>query len=152
MKKLLLSLVWLTPLLASAQSYSIGWFKIAGGGGWSAGTNGAAVYSVNGTIGQPDASGAMAGGDYSLTGGFWSLIATVQTPGAPLLSIAANGTNVILWWPYPSTGYSLEVSTNLNTSAANWTIPNYQIIANSSCNTVAFPTVSTNVLMFRLAK
>jgi len=152
MKKMLLSLVLLTPLLASAQSYSIGWYKIAGGGGLSAGTNGAAVYSVNGTIGQPDASGAMAGGAYSITGGFWSLISTVQTPGAPLLSIAAYGTNVMVSWPYPSTGYYLEVTTNLNTSAANWTVPNYQLIFNSSCNTVVFPTVSTNVLMFRLKK
>src|ERR1039457_4663640 len=63
---------------ASGQSYSIDWFKVSGGGGTS--TNG--QYSVSGTIGQPDASGAMSGGNYSLTGGFWSLINVVQTPGA----------------------------------------------------------------------
>jgi hypothetical protein len=135
-------------LTAWGQSYSINWYKIAGGGGTSA----AGVYSVNGTIGQPDAGGAMAGGGYSLTSGFWSLISTVQTPGAPLLSIAAYGTNVIISWPYPSTGYYLEVTTNLNTAATNWTIPNYNIISNDSCNTVVFPTVPTNVLMFRLKK
>jgi hypothetical protein len=147
-----LSLVLLTPLMGSAQSYSIGWYKIAGGGAWSATPNGAAVYSVNGTIGQPDAGGAMAGGGYSITRGFWSLISTEQTPDAPLLSIAAYGTNVIISWPCPSTGFHLEVATYLNTAAINWTIPNYHIVASSSCNTVAFPTVSTNVLMFRLKK
>ena len=47
-----------------AQSYTIDWYKIAGGGGTS--TNGS--YSANGTIGQPDASGAMTGGGYSMTG------------------------------------------------------------------------------------
>jgi len=39
----------LIALSASAQSYSIDWFKVAGGGGTS--TN--AQYSLSGTIGQP---------------------------------------------------------------------------------------------------
>jgi len=50
-------------LRALGQSYSIDWYKIAGGGGTSTG----ATYQVIGTIGQPDASGAMSGGNYSLT-------------------------------------------------------------------------------------
>src|ERR1035437_1377725 len=62
-------------IIVHAQSYSIDWYKIAGGGGTSTG----GTYQVSGTIGQPDASGAMAGGNYSLTGGFWSLISIVQT-------------------------------------------------------------------------
>src|ERR1035437_2294046 len=36
---------------ALGQSYSIDWYKIAGGGGSSTG----GVYAVSGTIGQPDA-------------------------------------------------------------------------------------------------
>ncbi|HWN96366.1 MAG TPA: hypothetical protein VNT99_15150, partial [Methylomirabilota bacterium] len=52
---------------ARAQSYSIDWFTIDGGGGTSTG----GVYSVSGTIGQPDA-GTMSGGNYSLAGGFWA--------------------------------------------------------------------------------
>jgi hypothetical protein len=44
------------------------------------GTGTGGVYSVTITIGQPDASGAMTGGSYSLTGGFWALISVVQTP------------------------------------------------------------------------
>ena len=48
------------------QSYSIDRFAIAGGGGASTGGN----FSLNGTIGQPEA-GTMSGGNYSLAGGFW---------------------------------------------------------------------------------
>src|ERR1700679_2210350 len=82
--------VWCLALLfchsSNAQSYSINWYKISGGGGTS--TNG--QYSVSGTIGQPDASTAMTGGNYSLTGGFWALYA-VQVPGAPVLTITRSG-------------------------------------------------------------
>jgi hypothetical protein len=63
--------------------FLIVWYKIAGGGGTSTG----GVYVVSGTIGQPDPSGAMTGGNYSLTGGFWALISVMQTPGTPTLCI-----------------------------------------------------------------
>ena len=100
---------------ASAQSYSIDWFKVASGGGTSTGD----VFSVSGSIGQPDAGGALAGGAYSVTGGFWSLIAVVQTPGAPLLTITRFGASVIVSWPSPSMGFSLQQNSNLATT--NWT-------------------------------
>ena len=45
-------------LRVQGQSYSIDWYKIAGGGGTSTG----ATYQVTGTIGQPDASGTLTGG------------------------------------------------------------------------------------------
>ena len=61
-------MVW--AALSQAQSYSIDWYKVAGGGGTSTG----GTYSVSGTIGQHDAGGPMTGGSYSLTGGFWALI------------------------------------------------------------------------------
>src|SRR5580704_7953423 len=83
-------------LRALGQSYSISWYKVSGGGGSSASTNG--QYSVSGTIGQQDASGAMTGGSFSLTGGFWSIYA-LQTPGLPSLSIrvVAPGSVVVSW-------------------------------------------------------
>ena len=106
--------VLLPTLTIRAQSYSIDWYKIAGVGGASTG----GTYQVTGTIGQPDASGAMSGGNYSVTGGFWSLYA-VQTPVAPLLRIFLTPTNTaVVAWPYPSTGFTLQVNTNLAT--ANW--------------------------------
>jgi len=96
----------------SAQSYSIDWYKIAGGGGTSTG----ATYQVTGTIGQPDAGGAMTGGNYSLTGGFWSLIAVVQTPGAPKLYISQSGNTVTVYWQAVS-GWNLQQNNNLATPA-----------------------------------
>ena len=102
---------------ASGQTYSIDWYKVSDGGGASTG----GIYQVTGTIGQPDASGAMSGGSYSVTGGFWSLYA-VQTLGAPVLSIKLTSTNTtMVYWPSPSTGYSLQVNTNLAT--INWVTP-----------------------------
>ncbi len=56
----------LITLHARAQ-FAIPWSTIDAGGGASAG----GVFSLQGTIGQPDAGPAMAGGAFTLTGGFW---------------------------------------------------------------------------------
>ena len=101
-------------LPAFAQQYSIDWYKISGGGGTSTG----AAYQVSGTIGQPDASGAMTGGNYSLTGGFWSLISLLQTAGAPILYISQSGGTVTLFWQDVS-GWSLQQNNDLSLPA-NW--------------------------------
>jgi len=69
--------------LARAQTYSIDWFTIDGGGGTSTG----GVFAVSGTIGQPDAGGLMSNGPYSVNGGFWALPTAVQVTGAPTLTI-----------------------------------------------------------------
>ena len=99
-----------------AQSHSINWFKIAGGGGTS--TNG--QYSLSGTIGQHDAGGPMTNGPYSLVGGFWVLPTLVQTPGAPTLHItnAAPGFATI-WWTPPTPGFTLQSTDSLSPTA--WT-------------------------------
>jgi hypothetical protein len=98
---------------ASAQSYSIDWFTIDGGGGTSTG----GVYSVSGTIGQPDA-GHMSGGNFTLDGGFWGIIAAIQNPGSPLLRVLFTSTNtVVVAWPAPSTGFSLQQNSDLHTTA-----------------------------------
>ncbi len=108
-------LPWLCCLQAAAQNYSIDWHKIAGGGGTS--TNG--PYALSGTIGQPDAGATMSCGSYTLSGGFWSLIA-LQTPGAPDLSIFSTSSNaVVLSWPAPSTGFVLQQTPTLQ--QPNWT-------------------------------
>ena len=101
-------------LPAFAQSYSINWFKVAGGGGTSAG----GAYQVSGTIGQHDAGGPMTGGNYSLIGGFWSIIAVVQTPGAPLLTITFNSqlSTVTVSWPSSATNYVLQQNSDLTTA------------------------------------
>ncbi len=100
-----------------AQTFSLDWFTIDSGGGTSTG----GAYRLSGTIGQPEAHPVtvrLVGGNFSLSGGFWSLFA-VQTPGAPWLTITLTSTNTALVsWPAPSTGFALQQNANLNTT--NW--------------------------------
>ena len=142
MKKLILNTIIfsLLILVSRAQQYSINWYKSAGGGGTS--TN--SQYSLSGTIGQPDASGAMSGGQYSVTGGFWSLYA-VQTTGTPLLAITYAGNKAIVSWDLSATGWTLQ--TNNNLSIGTW--GNYlgQVVNNSATNSPP-----TGNVFFRLKK
>jgi hypothetical protein len=121
-------------LSAHAQSYSIDWFTVDGGGGTSAG----GIYSISGTAGQPDA-GQMSGGSYTLNGGFWAIIAAVQTSNAPLLRIVLTRTNaVVVAWPAPSTGFSLQQNAVLSTT--NWTsVPNPVNVVGSENQVIVSP-------------
>jgi hypothetical protein len=95
----------------TAQNYSLGWYKIAGGGGTSANSQ----YSLTGTIGQHDAGAPATSGATSLTSGFWSLVAVVQTPGAPSLIIQRlSRTSAKVSWPSPSTGFLLQQTGDLD--------------------------------------
>jgi hypothetical protein len=129
----------LAVTVAHAQQYSINWYKVSGGGGTSTG----GVYSVSGTIGQPDASGAMSGGNYSVTGGFWSMIQVVQTPGAPLLFITYSGNQAIVSWDPSVTGWTLQTNNNLSTG----TWANYLGAVSNNSVTNAPP---TGTVFFRL--
>jgi hypothetical protein len=130
---------------SACAQYSIDWSAIAGGGGTSTG----GVYTISGTIGQPDAGAAMNGGNYSLTGGFWSLIAAVQTPGAPTLSVTNSGSSVIVSWPYPSSGYVLQQSATL--TQGSWFGSGYTVSTNGGVNSISI-TSPTGNLFFRLVK
>lgn len=112
---IILTLAWFGS--SSAQIFSINWYKIAGGGGSS--TN--SQFTLSGTIGQAEAGGPMSGGNYSVSGGFWT-ISSVPVAGAPLLRIFLTTTNTaVVAWPSPSSGFSLQVTTNL--SAPVWIVP-----------------------------
>lgn len=101
---------------ASSAQYAITWSTMDGGGGTSTG----GVYSVSGTIGQPDAGGPMTNGQFSVTGGFWALPTAIQVGGAPTLAIVAGspGQAVISWSP-ASPGFVLQETWVL--SPASWT-------------------------------
>jgi hypothetical protein len=130
---------------AHAQSYSIDWFKVAGGGDTSTG----GTYQVSGTIGQHDAGGPMTGGNYSLTGGFWSIITVVQTPGVPRLTITFNSqpSTLTISWPSSATNYFLQQNSDLNT--ANWINTGLLITTNGTTESVTI-SPSTGNLFFRL--
>ena len=98
----------------SGQSFTLDWFTIDGG------TSTGGVYSVSGTIGQPDA-GRMSGGSFTLDGGFWGVIAAVQTPGAPCLRAMRPTTNTVcVWWAVSDTSWQLQATTNLVTTGNVW--------------------------------
>jgi hypothetical protein len=79
---LLLALFAFTVIaLASNGGYEIAWFTIDAGGGRSAGGD----YTLNGTVGQPEADSPASGGDYSLTGGFWPGLAIPARIYLPLV-------------------------------------------------------------------
>lgn len=141
MKKMLSLALFFGGLLSSlrAQTYSIDWHNIAGGGGTSSG----GAYSLSGTIGQHDASGTLSGGSYTLTGGFWSFISIVQTAGAPQLTITYSGNKAVVSWPMDSTGWTLQ--TNSTLSASGW--GNYAGTISNNSVTNAPPTGN---LFFRL--
>lgn len=65
------------PVLAgdNAGGYGVPWWTANSGGGQSS----SGGYTLRGTIGQPDAAVAAAGGDYALHAGFWR-----TTPRQPL--------------------------------------------------------------------
>ena len=129
---------------AQAQSYSIAWYKIAGGGGASSGGN----FTLNGTIGQHDAGGPMTGGSFSLVGGFWA-VSAVSTPGAPNLAISVTGPNsVTIGWP--ATGnYTLLQTSDL--ASGNWTpSPGVVTTANGTNSVTISPPLGN--LFFRLMK
>ena len=97
---LLFSIVVLAVTDANAQ-LTISWHTIDGGGGHSSG----GLFSLDGTIGQHDASTEMTGGSFSLTGGFWAgisndsvLLGDVNMDGvvnlldvAPFVAAISNG-------------------------------------------------------------
>jgi hypothetical protein len=130
-------------LRALGQSYSIDWCKISGGGGMSTG----ATYQVSATIGQPEAGWAMSGGQYSVTGGFWSLIAVVQTAGLPGLCITHSGNSVIVSWP--NTASCTLQTNNILAAVSGWNAYGGMVNTASGTNSITI-TPPTGKLFFRL--
>ena len=99
----------------AAQSFALDWHTVDGGGRTSTG----GVYSVSGTIGQPDAGGHR-GGNFALVGGFWGVAEVIQTEGAPVLYAAKAGASVVIFWEKPATGFVLDETAALTPSPISW--------------------------------
>jgi hypothetical protein len=64
---LVLALLLIGPTTSAQQGdYSLAWVTVVGGG-----TSSGGVYTVAATVGQPEVSAAMSGGNYTLAGGVW---------------------------------------------------------------------------------
>jgi hypothetical protein len=110
-KYILASCVCLIACVAMGQ-FSIGWWKVAAGGGPSTG----GVFTASATIGQHEA-GTVTGGQFALTGGFWGAFA-VQSPGAPTLVITPAGSGqATLTWSPQTPGFHLQTSDSLSPAA-----------------------------------
>ena len=101
------------------QSYQIHPSHFPAGGG--SGSSG--IHQVRGAFGAMPA-GQSTAGSYSLKGGFWSLLGAVNTPGAPALTISRSGNFVIVSWPASATGFTLQISRNLNPTPSWDTLTN----------------------------
>ena len=61
-----IALLLVVSTALARSGYDLSWWTVDGGGGTASGGS----YTLVGTIGQPDA-GILAGGAYTLGGGFW---------------------------------------------------------------------------------
>jgi hypothetical protein len=133
----------------SAQDFTLEASAISGGGGQSSSSD----FELAATIGQVDA-GSMSGGDFALDGGFWSIIAAVETQGAPTLTISASGDQVTISWPDAgSAGFALEVANALATPPAttSWTHVNVAPQTNNGIESVQLP-LAEGPQFYRLQK
>lgn len=126
---------------AAAKDYSIDWHTVDGGGGTSTG----GMYSITGTIGQPDASPLpLAGGPYTLTRGFWTIQA-IQTSEAPWLTIIATGPGQItLSWEPGDNEWTLQETSSLSP-------PTWFDSTSGSTNPVTVPAAGA-IKFYRLLK
>jgi hypothetical protein len=100
--------------VARAQNYGVDWSTITGGGGAST----AGVYTITGTLSQPTIA-RVNSSDFTIDGGFLSIVAAIQEPGAPLLSVRHTQTNtVVVSWPMTWPGFALLENSDLSTT--NW--------------------------------
>jgi hypothetical protein len=72
-------------------------------------------------MGQHDAA-RLNGGNFTLDGGFWSMVA-LQTPGAPHLALERAGVGVRVFWPKTATGFYLEQSPVITGSWSTVSLP-----------------------------
>jgi len=129
----------------SGGNFNLKWSTVDGGGGLSTGGK----FLMTGTVGQPDA-GTLAGGQFKLEGGFWSGVAVVQTPGAPLLKIKPIGNGwAVISWPLTVTGFTLEEATAVSNTSWNNTLQS--VVDTAAEHTVTVPANGV-MKVFRLKK
>ena len=124
---------------ASAQNFSIDWFTVDGGGGFSA----AEGFSVGGTVAQPDA-GFMSADAYAVVGGFWSFAASETLS----LAVSNSPAGVLVYWNRPANNWVLDESPVLLNS---WIQVPFPYETNATHIYVTIPAPSANKF-YRLRK
>lgn len=75
-------IILIMSTIALAQSggdYTLAWWTIDGGSHVSSG----GAFTINSTMGQPDAGKSMSGGQFDLQSGFWLPFDTADNPLSP---------------------------------------------------------------------
>ena len=102
-------LVWITSCISTAHAqFAVDWSTTDAGGGARTG----GVYTLSGTIGQPDA-GTLSGGQFTLQGGFWPGMVVPSTGETPTLFINRSGHSVVISWSPATAGFQLEATTDV---------------------------------------
>jgi len=123
--------------------FDLSWSTIDSAGGTRTGGG----FTLAGTIGQPDAGVMSGGGSFTIDGGFWGITA-LQTPGAPLLSVARQDSGVRIFWPLPATGFVLDHSPTVTDAWSQVSFP-YVTNATDISTTVSAPAMNR---FYRLRK
>jgi hypothetical protein len=152
MNKRLFSMALIVAALSLAAAprhasgpFGLKWSTIDGGGGTSTG----GVFRVRATIGQPDAGPVASGGPFTVTGGFWSFVSVVQTPGAPILKIQLlAGNQAVISWPVSVQGFTLEYTEAVGSGI--WQSEQEPVVDTASEHTVTVPT--KGIRIYRLKK
>ena len=106
------------------------------------------TYVIHETLGQSAIGGPWTGGSYTLQSGYWSLIGTVSTPGAPTLQIIRDSpTTVKLFWVAEG-NLSLQQSTS-SVIGTVWVPNTLAVTTTHGTNSVVVP-VQPGTLFFRL--
>jgi hypothetical protein len=137
MLAILCSCAMLLPLSRGlGQSFVLDWWDADAGA-----TSSGGIYSLSGTLGQPDA-GILTGGPFTLVGGFWGAFPSLQpNPSPPWVSITATSTNTfLLSWPFVST--PVVVQTKGDPGSTGWSDTNLIPANNGVTSSVVLPPAS----------
>jgi hypothetical protein len=130
-------IVTVVALAASALTAAeTSWWSFTGGGGIS--QHGSVA--LGGAIGPIAPSLAPAtGGNYTLSGGFWTALSGQPQPVWPVLKIKwlADKEKVLISWPVNLNGFKLEYTTNLVSGV--WYAEDEPVVDTESEHTVAVP-------------
>ena len=134
-----------TLLAAHAQIDPVSWWTVDGGGATSTGN----IYSITGTIGQPDA-GVLSGGNFTLEGGFWCSAWLEPETEAPSIWYARLPAAVRLSWAPSASGSVLEHARRL-TAPIPWDKLDQPYFTNANEIYVVVP-ISGQSQFYRLRK
>jgi len=96
-------------------------------------------FTATGTTGQPDVQNA-SGGSFTVNGEIGGAV-VIQQPGAPFLTVAGSGTNIVIFWTAPATGFALEENGDLSLTNG-WQPVSQNAVTNGGQISVTIPMTS----------